>query len=46
MARYWKYGSNGDMRESRKYIYRSGRPHIVYFPPGLPVSVLEDVALP
>ena len=46
MARNWKDGSNGDMRGSRRYIYRPGRPHIVYFPPSLPVIVLEDVALP
>jgi hypothetical protein len=46
MARIWKYGGKGDVRGSRRYIYRPGRPHIVYFPLSLPVIVLEDVALP
>jgi predicted P-loop ATPase len=40
-----EYSSNGDVRESRKYIQPPGRPNILYFPPVLPLSALEDVAL-
>jgi predicted P-loop ATPase len=41
-----EYHSDGSIRESRKYVQPPGRPNLLYFPPGLTVSALEDTNLP
>ena len=41
-----EYRSDGSIRESRKYIQPPGRGNIIYFPPGFPLSALEDTNLP
>lgn len=41
-----EYHSDGTTTESRKYIQPPGRENILYLPPGLPLTALEDVHLP
>ena len=40
-----EYGSDGNVRETNKYIQPPGRRNLLYFPPGLLSTALEDIAL-
>lgn len=39
-------GSDGGLREINKYLQPPGRKNLVYFPPGLPESALQDTTIP
>jgi predicted P-loop ATPase len=41
-----EYRSDGSVREANKYLQPPGRPNLIYFPPGLSLAALEDIAIP
>ena len=41
-----EYRSDGSVRETNKYIQPPGRRNLIYFPPRVPLTALEDIAVP
>jgi hypothetical protein len=41
-----EYRADGTTRQGQKYVQPPGRPNLLYFPPGITMSLLEDVKVP
>jgi predicted P-loop ATPase len=42
----YEFKKDGNWHETRKYLQPPGRPNLLYFPPTLPASLLQDINIP